>query len=342
MIPLAGRLQELDHNIFFGAGDEHLTFLRKEFPGATYIEFPGFRISYSRYLPQYLTILLKSPVLVYHSVSEHFKLKKIIRDYSIDIVISDNRIGLWNKGLKSIFVSHQLRIRFPKPFRFLEFTGVLAIRWVIRKYTYCFVPDMEDEINLSGELSHGMKIPGNVRYIGILSRLWGSDLNHPAASSKHLIILSGPEPQRSIFEQAIRKLFIDHGLHAIILEGKPSQSVDKYSEGNIEVYSHPDMKTTRDLILGCDRIICRGGYTTIMELISLGKSAILVPTFGQTEQEYLAEYLSGKGWFSFVPQKELGPKIFSAQKPDKLPAGIFNRSSALLDAVLSEVLEDHH
>ncbi len=342
MIPLARRLHELNQNIYFGAGNEHLNFLRKEFPKASFLEFPGFRIRYSRYLPQYLTILLKSPVLIYHSVSEHYKLRKIIRDYSINIVISDNRVGLWNKKIKSIFVTHQLRIRFPRPFRFLEFTGVFAIRWVIKKYSYCFVPDLQEEINLSGELSHGMKIPDNVRYTGILSRFGGNDHKPHSTSSKHLVILSGPEPQRSIFKQRIRKLLDDAGLPSIILEGNPGGTVDKYSEGKIEFMSHPDREMTRDLILECDRIICRGGYTTIMELISLEKSALLVPTYGQTEQEYLAEYLSEKGWFSYTTQKELNSETITGYRVNKIPDWIYNRSTALLNAVLAEVLEDQY
>jgi UDP:flavonoid glycosyltransferase YjiC (YdhE family) len=134
MVPLAKRLQELNHNIFFGSGEEHLNFFKSEVPGANYIHFPGFRISYSRYLPQYIIILFKSPVLFYHIILEHKRLKRIISDYSIDIVISDNRIGLWNSEIKTVFITHQLRIPFPEPFRFLEFIGIRINRVIIKKY----------------------------------------------------------------------------------------------------------------------------------------------------------------------------------------------------------------
>ncbi len=170
MIPVAKRLQELNHKIYFGAGEEHLSFLKREVPGANYISFPGFRINYSRYIPQYLIILIKSPFLLYHIILEHIRLAKIIRDYSIDIVISDSRPGLWNAGIKTVFITHQVRIPFPKPLRFLEFIGKQVMRSIIKKYSLCFIPDLEGDLNISGRLSHGFNLPSNVRYIGILSR----------------------------------------------------------------------------------------------------------------------------------------------------------------------------
>jgi hypothetical protein len=75
-----------------------------------------------------------------------------------------------------------------------------------------------------------------------------------------------------------------------------------------------------------------------MELISLKSSALLIPTPGQTEQEYLAEYLESKGWFSTVTQKMLKPGL---KLPEKkfIPADrIIAESRVLLEKALEEIL----
>lgn len=339
MVPLAKRLQKLNHNIFFGSGEEHLSFFRSEVPGANYIHFPGFRIGYSRYLPQYIIILFKSPVFLYHIILEHNRLKKIIRDYSIDIVISDNRIGLWNSGIKTVFITHQLRIVFPEPFRFLEFIGIQINRLIIKKYSICFIPDLCGELNVSGRLSHGFRLPGNVRYIGILSRLGGHFNDVNSRSDKCTVILSGPEPQRSILKQKVTKILLSQGRPAVMLEGKPGKTYESYTLNNIVYYNHLSAIETIKLLKESETIISRSGYSTIMELISLGCSALLIPTPGQTEQEYLAEYLSEKGWFRSLVQRDINEHTSIPSTSAIIPAAIMEESGKLLEIALAELLE---
>ena len=170
MIPLARRLCEMNNNIFLVQGKIILSFFRNELPGLTYIDFPGFKPGYSRLLPQYIPLLLQTPVMLYHIIAEHFRLKKIVKEYKIDIVISDNRFGLWNKKIKTVYVTHMPLIPFPGFFKIFEFIGIFLHRIIIKQYSYCFIPDLPGEINLSGRLSHLHNLPDNVRYIGILSR----------------------------------------------------------------------------------------------------------------------------------------------------------------------------
>jgi hypothetical protein len=339
MVPLAKRLQELNHNVFFGSGEEHLSFFRNEVPGANYIHFPGFRIGYSRHLPQYIIILLKSPVLLYQIILEHKRLKRIIRDYSIDIVISDNRIGLWNSGIKTVFITHQMRIPFPEPFRFLEFVGIQINRLIIKKYSLCFIPDLCGELNVSGRLSHGFRLPGNVRYIGILSRLGGHFNDVNSRYDKCTVMLSGPEPQRSILKQKLTKILLSQGRPAVMLEGKPGKTYESCTLGNIVCYNHLSVIDTIRLLKESETIISRSGYTTIMELISLGSSALLIPTPGQTEQEYLAEYLSEKGWFRSLAQRDIDEHTAIPSTSAIMPAGIMEESGKLLEIALVELLE---
>jgi len=139
MIPLARILMELDHNVFIASGRDHLNLFRAELPGLKYIDFPGYKPVYSRHLPQYIPLLLKTPLLVFHIFREHYRLKKLIVEHSIDLVISDNRFGLWNSKIRTAYITHMPLIPFPKPFRFLEFIGIRFHRFFIERYSLCLI-----------------------------------------------------------------------------------------------------------------------------------------------------------------------------------------------------------
>jgi hypothetical protein len=315
-----------------------------EFPGIECISFPGFKPVYSRRFPQYLSLLLKVPSLVWHVFSEHFRLKRLIAEKSIDIVISDNRFGLWNRNIISVYVTHMPLIPLPKKLMFLEPAGVLLHRMIMNKYAYCFIPDLPGEINLSGRLSHGLKLSDNVRFIGILSRFTGAGNRSVKSESpfSYAVILSGPEPQKEILKQKLINLLKEREFSTIILEGKPREGSITTISDNITFCSHLPSQDIKDIIESSENIITRSGYTTIMELVSLGRSALIIPTPGQTEQEYLAEYLSEKNWFETTSQKDIKSNLSSANV-QQMPVELINEQSLILsEAVLKEILEDHH
>lgn len=333
----------MNHTIYIGAVEEHLSLFRKELPGLNYINFRGFSPAYSRHLPQYISLLLKIPVFLYYIVLEHHRLKKVIRDHSIDIVISDNRFGLWNKKIKTVYVTHMPLIPFPRPLQFLEFTGIIFHRAIIKKYSLCFIPDLPGELNVSGRLSHNLKLPSNIRYIGILSRFTNPDLVSSQYSFKYrhiTVILSGPEPQRSVLKQKLYELLKGKETPTIMLGGKPDRSEEPVRSDNIIYFNHLLSAEMKDVISGSYGIITRPGYTTIMELISLDCNALLVPTPGQTEQEYLAWYLSRKGWFTTVSQKQLSKEISFPTNRPAWTAEILHQSRDLLEKALSELSEE--
>ena len=345
MIPLARKLREMNYNIFIGSGEEHISLIQNELPGLSYISFPGFKPGYSRFLPQYISLLLKTPGLLYHIILEHYRLKRIIRELAIDIVISDNRFGLWNNKITCVYVTHMPLIPFPKLLKFLEPLGVLMHRIIIKKYSLCFVPDLPGELNLSGRLSHGIRLPDNLRYIGILSRFTHSDqtiIDNTLELQHNTVILSGPEPQREILKQKLIALLRDKEPMTIMFEGKPGKTEKIERTGNISFYNHLPAWRMKPIITGAENIITRSGYTTIMELVSLNCTAILIPTPGQTEQEYLAEYLSGIGWFCTLSQNELKAGITFIRDKPVWPDGIIAQSAILLTRALDELLEKHH
>jgi hypothetical protein len=344
MIPITRRLRELNNNVIVASGEEHLSLFRMEFPGIECISFPGFKPVYSRHFPQYLYLLFKVPALIWHIFSEHFRLKRLITENNIEIVISDNRFGLWNRNIVSIYVTHMPLIPLPKKLRFLEPFGVFLHRMIMNKYTYCFIPDLPGVINLSGRLSHGLKLSDNVRFIGILSRFIGAGKKSVKSESPfhYAVILSGPEPQKEILKQKLIDLLKEREFSTIILEGKPGKgSVTRISD-NITFCSHLPSQDIKDIIESSEKIITRPGYTTIMELVSLGRSALIIPTPGQTEQEYLAAYLSEKDWFETISQNDIKSELSSASV-QQMPVELINAQSLILsEAALREILDEHH
>jgi len=343
MIPIARKLHEMGHNVTIGAGTSHINFFKRELHEFPCIHFPGFRPGYSAILPQYLVMLSKTPLLIWHIFREHQRLKSIIRNLRIDVVISDNRFGLWSRKITSVYLTHMPRIPFPVGFRWLEGIGIAAHRFIIKKYTCCLIPDLPGDLNISGRLSHGVRLPGNTMFSGILSRFSTEDKQGCAGTDHYphnTIILSGPEPQRSILRKKLSTIMKNDVLPSVILEGRPEDGVEPLRDGNIISFPHPPASDMKKLITGSSSIICRSGYTTIMELISLKCSALLIPTPGQTEQEYLAEYLSEKGWFAMIKQKDLSKGLRLPDKHAKWTEDIVVQSRELLDKALQAVLKD--
>ncbi len=341
LIPLAEGLGERGHNVIIAGAERFRGFFSTALPGIPFIVFPGFTPRYSARLPQYLVLLFQLPSLILHSVKEHQGLKKIIALHDIDIVISDNRFGLWNRKVKSVYITHQLTIPFPPPFRFLEFLGRALHRAITGKYKLCLIPDLPGPLNLTGRLAHGMKLAAGTRYIGILSRFSaataGDGGDSPFTEDRILVILSGPEPQRSLLAILLSEFLRGSSLPVTILGGgTPEENIPAGS--NIEYISQPGSGLIKDLILRSRYIISRAGYTTIMELSAMGRTALLVPVPGQTEQEYLAASLSDKGLFKNLPQDRIAAPELVNSISAAFPSQLVTESELLLGAALEEIL----
>ena len=345
MIPVAREFLTLGHNVIIGSGETHAALFKSEVPGLSYIDFPGFRPEYSAVLPQYLSVLMKVPTLLYHIIRENRRLKTLIKEHQIDIVISDNRFGLWNRQITCVYVTHMPIIPFPRAFRSFEFIGKAFHRYIINKYTICLIPDLPGVKNFSGRLTHGFPLPSNACFTGILSRFAGEE--HKPVTAKDIsrhntIILSGPEPQRGIFRKKLIELFRDIETPTIIFEGKPGKQNEVEKTGNISFVNHLPGDQMKELILTSDLILTRSGYTTIMELASLNRRAIIIPTPGQTEQEYLAEYLSAKGWFSTVSQAAMDNHITTWKGECDKNIDIASESRLLFRGSIDEILKKCH
>lgn len=280
------------------------TLLQQEFPANTFISLPRYTIRYSSNPALMIWhLLLQVPGGIYTIVKENRLLKKIVKEYSIDIIISDNRFGLFHPGVQSVYLTHQLGFKTKSPF--FNFIALKIHHWFIKKYTCCWVPDFERE-PVAGLLSHPAIIPGNTKYIGCLSRF--EKIKREEIKYDLLVLISGPEPQRTVFEEIILKQLPDYPDCVLVVRGLPgvSESVKnkQWDKQNIIFKNHVNAQELSILLQQSGLVVCRSGYTTIMDLIKIKQDAILIPTPGQPEQEYLADYLTSQKVFYSVKQKD--------------------------------------
>jgi spore coat polysaccharide biosynthesis predicted glycosyltransferase SpsG len=263
----------------------------EEFPDLRQIQLPGYNVRYSTFLPLWLKLGLDYPRISGVISGENKVLKNLIDKEKIDVVISDNRFGLYSRKAHCVFITHQLFLKTPV----LNALADSINRRYVLKFNEVWVPDFENETeSLSGELSHGKLYHKQTRFIGPQSRLKDIELSTSSKKYDLLILLSGPEPQRSILEDALLKKFEGIDKKIALVRGTKVQS-SKFKAEGLDVFELPDKKKLKELIVSSEKIICRSGYSTLMDMYLLGKKdLILIPTKGQTEQEYLAEYWQRK------------------------------------------------
>lgn len=317
--------------VIIGSDKGPLAFLKNEFPDLEFVNFPGYNINYPKGKAMSLQMLLSIPKIINGISKENSLLKGLIQTQGIDGVISDNRFGLWSDKVKTVFITHQVKIRAP----FFE-GGIFRLnKNFINKYDYCWIPDAADKNNLSGNLGHGGDFPPNVHYIGPLSRFYSSKQTGSNKNTENILaIISGPEPQRSIFEDLIIRALKQSPYSAAVVRGLPESNEFSNSE-NIKVYSHLNTDKLAEEISKARIIISRPGYSTLMDLSVFGKKVILVPTPGQTEQEYLADYISSRNEAVVMKQDEFDLKEAVKMAEKAKPLRKFHNSSLLKDAVKS-------
>ena len=304
-VPIIRKLSSEGHKVIIAADQGPLAFLQKEFPDHEFIKFPGFAPTYSRSNTQVFKMMASFPGALRDFRRDHKTVESIVKNYNIDMVISDNRFGCWSKHSHSVFITHQLHIQVPKIWRWTLPIVNLFNNSYIKKYDEVWVPDVEKEPSLAGKLSHPAIKGVETKYIGHLSRFTTDNQIVTEKTNKFLVILSGPEPQRTIFEDIVLKQAKDTKDNILILRAKPDASdLPADIPENVSMFNHVDDEMFVKLVGSAEIIICRGGYSSLMDLAALRRTAFLVPTPGQTEQEYLAKHLSERSGFGWCRQSE--------------------------------------
>jgi len=312
-VPLVNELISQGCEVCLAGGGESMLLLKREFPQLRVLHLTGYGVFYHSTTGYFSWVMARQIPAIMRSIrSEHKWLKKLMEHEHFDLIISDNRYGLHTEKAHSVFITHQLAINTG--------LGYLADKCVqkvnykyINKFNECWVPDFKGENSLAGKLSHPPILPANTEYIGPISRF-----KRNRANPKYdlLILLSGPEPRRTMWEEALLKELKVYKGKALLVRGLPGCNEKPLINDNIDIANFADGDELNVLVQQSEWVVCRSGYTSVMDLVQLQHKAILVPTPGQPEQEYLAQYLHQKGLFYAVTEGAfaLGECLQDAEK----------------------------
>ena len=280
-------------------------FLHEEFPSLKMHRFPSYNIKYTRHQFLMVSLICQAPKMFFGGLREKRWLDKYIDENKPDMVISDDCFGMYSKRVRCYYVTHQVRVLMPAYLKALQPFARLVHRWIIGNYNACLIPDFNSD-GISGLLSHkSNEFNFPVKYLGPLSRFQKYPLeeldNVKMEIPDVLIVLSGPEPQRTLLKNKLVDLYRSSSLKVFMLEGLPNLN-NSYSIGNILVIPHCDSFRLAVLLRRAPVLIMRSGYSSLMDLFYLKRKAIIIPTPGQTEQVYLANHLSEK--YNFITYKQ--------------------------------------
>lgn len=295
-IPIIKALEENGYTPILASDGNALDLLKKEFPHLLALELPSYNIEYAKKGENFKWKLLKnSPKTINAILSEKRIVKKWIKEYNLDGIISDNRLGVHNKKIPSVFITHQLTVLSGKT----TWISSKLHQHFIGRFDECWVPDTNGIINLSGKLGHLKDTNLNIKYIGILSRLNKKTL---PIQYQLMVILSGPEPQRSILEKRLMIELQDFDGKIVFIKGKVESQQKSEQIGNITLYNFMQSEQLEQTFNESEMVLCRSGYTTVMDLAKLQKKAFFIPTPGQFEQEYLAKKYKKEGLIPYAKQ----------------------------------------
>jgi len=295
-VQLVRQYLDAGHEVVLGGDGESLVWLRRYFPNLRVIELAPLELRYSKHNSQVLAMLRALPQLLRFTWEDEARLNRLLTFEHFDLIISDNRFGLHSTQTRCVYLTHQLWIRLPKAWRWLEPLTAALHKRIYEQFDEVWVPDYPNvnenvNVNLSGVLGHPKKVSEKVRYIGPLSRFTDSPI-HRFTTYKTLAILSGLEPQRTMLEKQLTERLLKEGHPALIVQGKVKEPFTKICHGPLEIVPYLADDELLAAMMGAEKIICRSGYSTIMDLAHLGllQKAEFIPTPGQPEQEYLANY----------------------------------------------------
>ncbi|MEX2595983.1 MAG: glycosyltransferase [Salibacteraceae bacterium] len=289
-IPLIRKELDRGNEVLIAANDGPEALLHAHFPELEVVEIPFMVITYPADGNMMRHFFWRGPKFLWNIWKEHAHLKTLIKKHQITKVISDGRFGLWNRSVFSVFVHHQIEIKTPR------FQGLVnwLNRWVMNQYDEVWIPDFNKKPGLAGELSHPAKMPKRFLYIGPLSRFQAPLSKTGKWVWDAVAIVSGPEPQRSLFEVDVVRRYLESGQRLLLLRGKPHETDEKNLD-NIKIVNHLNDHELYQALSQAKKVISRSGYSTIMDFYVLGVNEVeWHPTPGQTEQEYLAKLHSEK------------------------------------------------
>jgi len=288
-IPIIKALLENGFQPIIASDGTALALLKKEFPNLTALELPSYQIEYAKKGENFKWKLLKnSPKTINAILSEKKIVKKWVKEYQLSGIISDNRLGVHSKKIPSVFITHQLMVLSGKT----TWISSKLHQFFIAKFDECWVPDAKEIPNLSGKLGHLKETNLTIKYLGVLSRMQKKEL---PTQYELMVILSGPEPQRTLLEEKLISELKNYQERVIFVKGQVELEQKTETIGNITFYNFMQTQQLEQTFNESEMVLCRSGYTTVMDLAKLEKKAFFIPTPGQFEQEYLAKKYKKEG-----------------------------------------------
>ena len=297
-IPIIQNLEKAGFKPIIASDGIALQLLKLEFPHLPFLELPSYSIKYPKKGKNFRWKMVSNlPNMILAVAKERKLVKKWVDEYQLSGIISDNRLGVFNKNVPSVFMTHQLNVLTGSTTYF----STKIHQEFIDKFTECWVPDVDEEQNLSGKLGHLDFIDSRIKYIGPLSRFrkMDSEIKYDL-----LVLLSGPEPQRTFLEEKLISELKNYAGKVVFVKGIVTEKQEVLQSENILFYNFMQSDELEKLFNESQLVLCRSGYTTVMDLAKLGKKAFFIPTPGQFEQEYLAEKFQEDGLVPFCNQED--------------------------------------
>lgn len=295
-IPIIRELEKNGYTPILASDGVALKMLKKEFSLLETLELPSYQIEYAKKGEDFKWKLIKNSPKMIEAIFEEKKIiKKWITQYNLHGIISDNRLGVYNKNIPCVFITHQLNVLSGKT----TWISSKLHQHFIKKYDECWIPDFEEKPNLTGKLGHLKNNNLNLKYIGPISRLEKKEV---PIRYDLMVLLSGPEPQRTLLEQRLKnevRLFVGK---VVFIKGIMEEEQKMEQVENVTFYNFMTSTELEKTFNESEIVLCRSGYTTIMDLANLHKKAFFIPTPGQFEQEYLAKKMKRDSLAPFATQ----------------------------------------
>lgn len=294
-MPVIDQLLAWGARVILAGDGRSMHLLRREYPHLEHVSLPSYHVRYTSGSSMPLVTLLRTPIYLNAIYREHQALDRLIGTHRVDLVISDNRYGMWSRKVPCVFMCHQIAIIPPRPAAWTTPGFYWLQRAFYAGFRQVWVPDFAGSPNLTGRLSHGYVTDDRLRYIGPVSRFMNmKPLPASGFQADYVVVLSGPEPQRSLLEAVIVEQAASIPADFLIVQGK-TESFSESRQGNLRFVSYLTARELYTALTTARAVIARAGYSTVMDLCFMSKRAVLIPTPGQTEQEYLAARLERDG-----------------------------------------------
>jgi uncharacterized protein (TIGR00661 family) len=303
-LPVMRKLIDENNDLTIISNGRSLDLLRGELgENIEYIDIPDYPMLLSENSRQFMAkSMIYWPLFIRKMQSGLSQLTKMLKTRKCDLIISDGRYDIYSKKIPSFFISHQMRIMNPLRIKMLETGSEIFNLFFFKRFKGVIVPDYKDD-SLSGELSHNLKKidEKKINYVGILSDF---KKKKTKKDIDYLISISGPEPQRTILEKKLLLQVSQLEGKIVITLGK-TEEAEKINKDNLKIYSFLTKKKREDFLNRAKLVVSRSGYSTIMDMALTNTKALMTPTPGQIEQEYLSEYHNEKGTFYSVNQNNI-------------------------------------